>query len=262
VLELKNPHSVLAALETRSQDVIEIRLGTVKPHGVWNDVVDAAGQFGVTVRRGTSRQQEGRRRQKHLSQKHERVGNSEATVRENSGVDLDTLFAGVSDAKNAGLWLALDCLQDPHNVGAVFRSAAFFGVRGIVVTRDRSAPLNSTAYDVSCGGFEYVPFSAQTNLSRALESAKECGLWVLGTSEHAEKDVADIERDRPWLVLIGNEEQGLRRLTIQKCDTMCRLAPRGKVTSLNASVAAGILIANLTGDSDGNLNRTGATRPD
>lgn len=247
MLELKNPHSVLAALETRPRDVIEIRLQSEKPHGSWKDVVELARQHDVSVRHGASRRNEGRRRQKHVNEKQERPGIAEASVREHSGVDLDTLFDNVSDSKEPGLWLALDCLQDPHNVGAVFRSAAFFGVRGIVVTRDRSAPLNSTVYDVSCGGIEYVPFSLQTNLSRTLDIAKNRGLWVLGTSEHAEKDIAGINRDRPWLTVIGNEEKGLRRLTLQKCDEVCRLTPHGKVASLNASVAAGILIANLTG---------------
>ena len=95
---------------------------------------------------------------------------------------------------------------------------------------------------------EVVPFSVQTNLSRALKTAAEAGLWVLGTSEHAAKDVADVPRDRPWLLVLGNEQAALRQLTVKNCDEICRLTARGQVTSLNVSVAAGILIATLTAD--------------
>jgi 23S rRNA (guanosine2251-2'-O)-methyltransferase len=142
--------------------------------------------------------------------------------------------------------VALDQLQDPHNVGAIFRTAAFYGVRGIVVTRDRSAPLSAAVYDVSSGGMEYVPCSVQTNLSRSLEAAKEAGLWVLGASERAGRDVSEIARDRSWLLVVGNEERGLRRLTLDTCDETCRLTPRGEITSLNVSVATGILVAALS----------------
>jgi 23S rRNA (guanosine2251-2'-O)-methyltransferase len=92
-----------------------------------------------------------------------------------------------------------------------------------------------------------VPFSVQANLSRALKVAKDAGVWVLGTSEHADKDVADVPRDRPWLLVLGNEQKGLRQLTLKNCDEACRLSPRGNVTSLNVSVAAGVLMAKLTG---------------
>ena len=151
--------------------------------------------------------------------------------------------AGAGDHR---LFLALDCLQDPHNVGAIFRTAAFFGVSGIVLTKDRSAPLNAAVYDVASGGLEYVPFSIQTNLSRALQMAKEVGLWGLGTSEHCDTDFRDIPLDRPWLLIVGNEEKGMRRLTAERCDMLCRIPPQSPVSSLNVSVAAGILIARFS----------------
>jgi 23S rRNA (guanosine2251-2'-O)-methyltransferase len=145
------------------------------------------------------------------------------------------------------VWLALDCLQDPHNVGAVFRTAAFFGIRGVVLTKDRSAPMSSTVYDVASGGVEQVPFVQTPNLAAALKAAKAAGVWVLGSSEHAERDVTQIPRDRPWLLVIGNEEHGLRRLSQELCDDVCRITPRGPLGSLNASVAAGVLMATLRG---------------
>jgi len=248
VLELRNPHSVLAALQTRPHDVVEIRLHSDRASGAWKDVVHLAAQRRIPVTRGVSRRGGGRRSRKSDPETTERTGAAEATVKEHSGVSIETLFNNCADrAAGRGLWLALDCLQDPHNVGAVIRSAAFFGVQGVVVTRDRSAPLNSTVHDIAAGGLEHVPVAIQGNLSRALDHAKDAGLWILGSSEHAKQDIGEIPRDRPWLLVLGNEEQGLRRLTLDKCDDVCKLSPRGAVTSLNVSVAAGILIATLSG---------------
>jgi len=245
VLELRNPHSVLAALSCRPQDVIELRLHGTKPTGAWKEVTYAAMEQGIPIRREVPRRKS--RRSQHAKGT-ERSGAAQATVKPRNESTLHTLFADAgSGTSPAGLWIALDCLQDPHNVGAIFRTAAFFDVQGIVVTHDRSAPLNATVYDIASGGMEHVAFSVQSNLARTMVHAKHSGFWILGTSEHAEQDVSDIDRDRPWLLVLGNEEKGLRRLTRENCDVVCKLSSRGAVTSLNVSVAAGILIASLTG---------------
>lgn len=249
-LILRNPHSVMAALRTRPRDVQEVRINQRTANDAWKDVAAAAQAAGVVVRpfggRPGTAKRGGRGGSGRGGGGHEgRAGAAEASVRERDDVLLEPLFAGAQE--RPGVWVALDQLQDPHNLGAIFRTAAFFGVRGIVLTKDRSAPLSATAYDVASGGVEHVPFSLQTNLSRAIEEAKTSGLWVLGTSEHAEQDLAAIDRERSWLLIIGNEERGLRRLTLEHCDEICRLSPRGEVTSLNASVAAGICIAGLSG---------------
>lgn len=239
-LVLKNPHSVLAALEVRPEDVFEVRVERSSAGDLWRRVADAARAAGVTVREALPPAQRPRRG----ADRDRRGGGAEGVVRERAGVDLDTLFGDPRGER--GVWLALDQLQDPHNVGAVFRTAAFFGVRGIVVTRDRSAPLSSAVYDVASGGMEYVPFSVQTNLARAVEAAKQAGLWVLGSAENAERDVSQVDTERRWLLVVGNEERGLRRLTLDNCDEVCRLTPRGPIGSLNVSVATGVLVAALT----------------
>lgn len=239
-LILKNPHSVLAVFETRPQDVFEIRVESGRLSESWQQVSDRARQAGVTVHQATG-SSGGKRR----GGGPQRGGGSEAVVQQRQGVDLDELFA--AGEAERGLWLGLDQLQDPQNVGAVFRTAAFFGVRGIVLTRDRSAPLTAAVYDVASGGVEHVPFSIQPNLSRVVDAAKKSGMWVLGTSEHAERDVAGVDRDRKWLVLVGNEERGLRRLSLDVCDETCRITPRGRVGSLNVSAATAVVVATLSG---------------
>ncbi|MBL8852207.1 MAG: RNA methyltransferase [Planctomycetaceae bacterium] len=239
-LVLKNPHSILAVFDTRPQDVFEVRVERGRLSEAWQQVADRARQTGVTVHESAGMSPGTK---KHAGGP-QRGGGSEAVVRERQGIELDQLLATADTSP--GLWLGLDQLQDPHNVGAVFRTAAFFGVRGIILTRDRSAPLSSAVYDVASGGVEHVPFSVQTNLSRSVEVAKAAGLWILGTSEHADRDITEVDRDRRWLVLMGNEERGLRRLSLDICDETCRITPRGPVGSLNVSVATAVIVATLS----------------
>ncbi|MDR3608502.1 MAG: 23S rRNA (guanosine(2251)-2'-O)-methyltransferase RlmB [Oligoflexia bacterium] len=250
-LRIRNPHSALAALETRPKDVTEI-LMTSAAGDAWEQVARAAKSKGIRVGSGggssasTDRGDHGRRGERPTAGG--RTSVAEAVIAERAGISVEELFAGARDrAEGKGLWLALDSLQDPHNVGAIFRTAAFFGVEGILLTQERSAPLTATVYDVACGGMEYIPFSIQTNLQRAFEKAKDAGLWILGSSEHANDTLDSIQRDRPWLLVIGNEEKGMRRLTEESCDVLCRIPARGQVTSLNASVASSILISKLSG---------------
>ena len=253
-VHLRNPHSVLATFERRPEAVIDVRLPIGLPSDAWRDVERLAKANRVPVVRGaTPAERTGRRGQRDAEGG--RGGVAEATVKERPEVSLEELFGAEGAAPNGGdterkrpprLWLALDQIQDPHNVGAIFRTAAFFGVAGIVLTRDRSAPLNGTVYDVASGALECVPFSHPANLAHGIEIAKAAGLWVLGASEHAERDVGEVDRDRSWLLVLGNEERGLRRLTLENCDETCRLTARGEIGSLNVSVAAGILMAALT----------------
>ncbi len=243
-ITVRNPHSVLAILETRPKDVIELR---VPPKGApgWDRVEALARKLGIrtTVASGSARDDRAR-----VNAEGGREGGGLAQVRERQPLSVEELFQDATTrAKGKGLWLALDSLQDPHNVGAIFRAAGFFGVQGIFITQERSAPLSSVAYDVASGGIEHVPFAVHTNLQHGCEIAKESGLWILGTSEHAQDSYLKIERDRPWLLVLGNEEKGMRRLTEEACDVLCGIPPAGKgVTSLNVSVAAGILISRLT----------------
>ncbi|MDG2391339.1 MAG: 23S rRNA (guanosine(2251)-2'-O)-methyltransferase RlmB [Planctomycetaceae bacterium] len=242
-LELRNPHSVLAALKHRPHDIREIRCSSANPGGAWDEVLIAAQQAGISLsvsqRQGNSKRQRGHNET-------ERSSGTVAMVKERQDFALKEILPSEGNTPKTGLWLALDCLQDPQNVGAIFRSAAFFGVQGIILTKDRSAPMNSTVYDVSAGGVEAMPFSVVTNLTQALKTAKEAGLWVLGTSEHAQKDISQIDRGRPWLLVIGNEQKGIRRLTGEQCDEICLVTPKGEVSSLNASVAAGVLMSELS----------------
>jgi 23S rRNA (guanosine2251-2'-O)-methyltransferase len=238
---LKNPHSILAALETRPQDVQRLTLPDHVTGGEWDMVRQLAQISKVQTSRSVDKPHDKRDR----SPLGGRTAAAEAHVRPREPQSLDSLFR-----KKKGLWLALDCLQDPQNVGAIFRTASFFGVNGIIITQERSAPLTGVVYDVASGGVEYVPFCVEVNLHRTIEVIKEkhqdSDVWVLGTSEHAEQNLKQVPRDRSWLVVLGNEEKGIRRLTQEACDMMCAIKPKGQVTSLNVSVAAGVLVSHLS----------------
>lgn len=257
-IQIRNPHSVLAALESRPKDVhqvfvpshLAIATERASTGDAWARVVKLAKELKVPVHSIASKSKGMggvvRQSPRNIDESG-RTSVAEAVVQEKQPVPLEYLFKDAGEkAEGKGLWLALDSLQDPQNVGAIFRAAAFFGVQGILLTQERSAPISSVVYDVSCGGVEAVPFSIQVNLQQALREAKESGLWILGTSEHARDSLWKIDRDRPWLVVLGNEERGIRRLTEESCDLLCKIPGNGKVTSLNVSVAAGILISHFT----------------
>ncbi|MFV0444940.1 MAG: TrmH family RNA methyltransferase [Planctomycetaceae bacterium] len=240
-LALRNPHSVLEAIRLRPRDVVDIRLTTRSPQDAWRQVSDAAAAAQIPVRVLPAQSKPGPRRS--AEDKDGRTSGTHALVTPRDAVSLTEMFAEARE--RPGIWLALDQVQDPHNLGAIFRSAAFFGIRGIVLTKHKSAPISATVYDVASGGVECVPFAIETNLRQSIEQAKELDLWVLGTSEHAEQSVWQIPRDRSWLVVLGNEESGLRRLTTAHCDELCGIPAVGEIGSLNVSVAAGVLLAAL-----------------
>ena len=250
---LRNPHAVLAALRTRPGAVRSVSVGP-KPGGGWAEVVEACRDAGVRVGPAPTGGGGGRRGGRGKPNDDRRTAAAEAVVDEPPSVPPAQFFAD-ADPDAFALYLALDRVQDPHNLGAILRSAAFFGVRGAVLTKDQSAPLSAVAVDTACGGADAVPLCRPSNLAAALSAAKDAGLWVLGTTEHEESadgvpvtTVAEVPRDRPWLLVVGNEERGLRRRTLSLCDHLCRLPPadpHGPVTSLNVSVAAGAVLAVL-----------------
>ncbi|MBS1960353.1 MAG: 23S rRNA (guanosine(2251)-2'-O)-methyltransferase RlmB [Bdellovibrionales bacterium] len=244
---VKNPHSILAALKARPRDVMEIVLPRDKSDDVWDQIIAVAGRARVkTGEAGGRDQRGGRGDSKPAAKLLGRESAHGALIKPKQPTSIEKMFEGI-DQNTRGVWLALDTVQDPQNLGAIFRSASFFDIKGIVMTSERSAPVTATVYDISSGGVETVPFAPVINLQRAFEKAKEAGLWILGTSEHAKDPLREIKSDRPWLLVMGNEENGLRRLTLEACDVTCGIPPVGNgVTSLNVSVATGILLAHLT----------------
>jgi 23S rRNA (guanosine2251-2'-O)-methyltransferase len=153
----------------------------------------------------------------------------------------EELLAALQSAK-APLLLALDGVQDPHNLGACLRSADACGALAVIVPRDRAAQLTPSARKVAVGAAETTPVVSVTNLVRTLKLLKEAGLWVVGADLKAEKRADEVDLTGPVVLALGAEGSGLRHLTRQNCDFLVRLPQLGAVESLNVSVAAGMLL--------------------
>ena len=153
----------------------------------------------------------------------------------------EQLLEAVAAARDP-LLLALDGVQDPHNLGACLRTADACGVLAVVVPRDRSAPLNATARKVAAGAAETTPVATVTNLARTLKLLKDAGLWIVGADASAEKPAAEVELTGPRVLVMGAEGLGLRELTRRHCDWLVRLPNFGAVESLNVSVATGMML--------------------
>jgi 23S rRNA (guanosine2251-2'-O)-methyltransferase len=153
----------------------------------------------------------------------------------------DELLAALAGTR-APLLLALDGVQDPHNLGACLRSADACGALAVIVPRDRAAQLTPTVRKVAVGAAETTPVAAVTNLARTLKLLKEAGLWVVGADAAGAKLAREVDLTGPVVLVLGAEGTGLRQLTRQNCDFMVRLPQLGAVESLNVSVAAGMLL--------------------
>jgi 23S rRNA (guanosine2251-2'-O)-methyltransferase len=140
------------------------------------------------------------------------------------------------------LLLVLDGVTDPHNLGAVLRTADAAGVHAVIIPKDKSATLNATVRKVACGAAEVVPLVAVTNLARALEKLRQKGLWVVGTDGDAEQTLYQQDMTGPLIVVMGAEGTGMRRLTREHCDYLVKLPMQGSVSSLNVSVATGVCL--------------------
>jgi 23S rRNA (guanosine2251-2'-O)-methyltransferase len=152
------------------------------------------------------------------------------------------VVAGAAGGRYAPLLLALDGVQDPHNLGACLRTADACGALAVLIPRDRAAQPNATMRKVAAGAAETTPIVVVTNLARCLRDLKQAGLWVVGAEAGAQKRAADVDMTGATVIVMGAEGGGLRQLTRQHCDLLVRLPSLGAVESLNVSVAAGMLL--------------------
>jgi len=156
------------------------------------------------------------------------------------------LGAALGSASGAPLVLALDGVQDPHNLGACLRTADACGSLAVVIPKDRTARLNATVRKVAAGAAETTPIVTVTNLARCLRDLKELGLWVVGADAAGPVRADEVDLRGPIVVVMGAEGSGLRHNTRQHCDFLVGLPSLGAVESLNVSVAAGMLLYEAT----------------
>lgn len=155
--------------------------------------------------------------------------------------ELDDLFAAAKAKDEAPFFLILDGIEDPHNLGSIMRTADAAGVHGIIIPKRRAVQLTATVAKTSTGAIEYVPVVRVTNLAQTIAELKERGLWIFGT-DMAGQDYRTWDANGPTALVIGNEGKGISPLIKKACDGMLTIPMVGHVQSLNASVAASLLI--------------------
>ncbi len=157
-------------------------------------------------------------------------------------VEVDDLLKAAADNGEKPFLLVLDGITDPNNLGSIIRSAECAGVHGIILPKRRSAALNATVAKVAAGALEYVPAARVTNLVQTLRSLKNEGLWIIGADMEGAENYHDADLTGPCVLVIGSEGEGLSRLVKSECDLMVRIPMKGKISSLNAGVAAALIM--------------------
>src|SRR2546421_401622 len=166
-----------------------------------------------------------------------------AALRSSAATSLEDIVASANkNPKQAGLIVLLDGVEDPHNLGAVIRTALAAGAHGVVIPERRAAGLTDTVARASAGALAHLPVAKVTNLVRAMEELKESGYWLVGLDERADKSYTEVDYTSPTGIVLGSEGQGLHELTRKRCDFVVSLPTTGPVKSLNVSVASGVVL--------------------
>ena len=156
--------------------------------------------------------------------------------------EIEDILDFAKEKGEAPFVILLDGIEDPHNLGAIIRTAETAGVHGIIIPKRRSASVNSTVSKVSAGAVAYMKVARVNNLNDAIRNLKEAGLWVIGTDGEAKEFYNQLDLTGPIALVIGSEGFGMSRLVKENCDGLVKIPMKGKITSLNASVAAGIMM--------------------
>jgi 23S rRNA (guanosine2251-2'-O)-methyltransferase len=158
-------------------------------------------------------------------------------------LDLEDLLKNTTMGSSApGLLVVLDGVEDPHNLGAVIRSALAAGASGIILPDRRAAGLNETVARAAAGALEHLPVARVVNIARAMEQLKEAGYWTVGLDERAERKHVDVDYKGAIAIVLGGEGAGLHELVRKRCDFLVSIPTTGPVRSLNVSVAAGVVL--------------------
>jgi 23S rRNA (guanosine2251-2'-O)-methyltransferase len=225
-------HAVLAALEDAAKKPFEVLLADSRNDERSRRVRELAAGLGIAVRT---------------------VGRSDLDLKV-PGLRHQGVLALMPEIELAGeqvleapagegrLFLALDGVQDPHNLGACLRTAEAAGASAVIIPKDRAAGLTPVARKVAAGSAERVPVISVTNLSRTLERLKERGYWLTGLAGEGQETIYDVDFKGPLVLVLGAEGEGLRRLTRETCDRVVRIPMLGKAESLNVSAAAAVCL--------------------
>lgn len=178
-------------------------------------------------------------------QKYTFTGNSQGVIALAAAreyISLDDLLKITRSKGEPALYCVLDGIEDPQNLGAIIRTADAAGFHGIIVRTRRAAGLTSVVARVSAGALEYVPVARVSNIASSLEILKIAGVWIIGVDMHGELDYTKVDYKVPVALIIGSEGRGVSELVRKRCDILARISMKGHLNSLNASVAAALVM--------------------
>ena len=165
-----------------------------------------------------------------------------ASVAAHEYASVDELLARAEERGEAPLLVVCDELSDPHNLGAILRTAKCAGAHGLIIPKRRSVGLTAVVAKTSAGALEYLPVARVSNIAQTVEDLKKRGVWVYGTAADGETTLYQADLKGPCAIVIGNEGAGMSRLVRERCDVLVRIPLKGNISSLNASAAAAVLL--------------------
>lgn len=230
-------HAVGVRLKTAPQSILEIHFEPTRRDARMRQFIDRVKEAGVRLI-----ESDGLRISKLAgSHGHQGVAARVQTIEQVHSLDglLENLEAS---GTNQPLILVLDGITDPHNLGACLRVADGAGAHAVIAPKDHAAGINATVAKVASGAAETMPYFMVTNLARTLKELKERNIWVIGTSDDADKSIYEVDLKGPVALVLGAEGAGMRQLTRKTCDELVSIPMQGAVESLNVSVASGVCL--------------------
>lgn len=232
--QVEGRNSVLELLES-GKDVNKIFITKGEKHGSIHKIIAIAKEKKIIVVEKDKRQME----QMACNDNYQGVI---AIVPPYEYCEIEDILEEAKSKNEEPFVLILDGIEDPHNLGSIIRTAETAGVHGVVIPKRRAASVNSTVNKVSAGAVEHMKIARVTNISDSIEKLKEEGLWICGTDINTDKYYYNQDLTGALAVVIGNEGSGMSEKVRKNCDFLVKIPMKGKVTSLNASVSAGIVV--------------------
>ena len=232
--QVEGRNSVLELLES-GRDINKIFVQTGEKHGSINKIIALAKEKKVLINEISKE----KINQMALSENHQGVI---AIVPPFNYCEIDDILFEANTRQEDPFVVLLDGIEDPHNLGSIIRTAETAGVHGIIIPKRRAASVNSTVNKVSSGAVEHMKIARVNNLVETIKYLKDQGLWICGTDINTKTYYYDQDLTGPIAIVIGNEGSGISRLVKENCDFLVKIPMKGKITSLNASVSAGIII--------------------
>ena len=232
--QVEGRNAVLELLES-DRDINKIFISDGEKHGSINKIIALAKEKKVIINEVS------KAKLNQMSQTENNQGVI-AIVPPFNYCEIEDILDLAKDRNEKPFVLILDGIEDPHNLGSIIRTAETAGVHGIIIPKRRAANVNSTVAKVSAGAVEYMKIARVNNISDAINTLKENDIWICGTDMNTDKYYYDEDFTGGIGIVIGSEGYGMSRLVKENCDFLVKIPMKGKITSLNASVSAGIVM--------------------